>query len=316
MKDIVPWQAPQNHVINNGSMRLTYTIYDSPNPACTTCLFMCHATGSCRQIWEPVLEELALLYTSNTVPIIVCTDARGHGESPLDSNSVISWDCFTTDALAVIRAIPIVLNKPDLTVHGIGHSMGGCTLVLAALVKPIFRTLLLIEPILFSGPRRRMPENTLSGMAMRRMYTFSTIEDARLRYAKNATFTKWDARTLDSYIRGGLRLGPDRRYYLKCLPEIEAEVYRCGSDNDAWQRLPELTHLITKIVLAGGEKSYIYTPKHQKAVYSRMCEAMTSSTCVTNVRINDTGHFLVMEQPATVAKLVYDCIRIYPSSRI
>jgi pimeloyl-ACP methyl ester carboxylesterase len=118
---------------------------DTPPP-----LFLfCHATGFCKEVWLPVVEELTKL--SRAPFRWAALDFAGHGDSrPLPDSA--DWATFAPQDIAAALA-PLRRDAPQ--VIGVGHSMGGAALLLAHLSGEALSRLVLFEPIV--GVERHGP---------------------------------------------------------------------------------------------------------------------------------------------------------------
>ncbi|MCU1367158.1 MAG: hypothetical protein JWN39_2797, partial [Ilumatobacteraceae bacterium] len=99
-----------------------------------------HATGFHAHCWTPVTADLPQLHN-------VGYDARGHGDTPIGADWAASdhvdWHVYGHDCALVAESL-----SADGQVLGVGHSMGGAALLMAALAAPeLFRGLVLYEPI-------------------------------------------------------------------------------------------------------------------------------------------------------------------------
>ena len=113
-----------------------------------------------------------------------------------------------------------------------GHSLGGTGLLLAELQSPgaLFDQLLLWEPILFN-PDPQIKQRRQSGGAdkarasSRRRADFDSPRQALESFAAKPLFAAWDPRSLEGYIRGGLRMKDGHNgagaggWTLSCAPE-------------------------------------------------------------------------------------------------
>ena len=83
-------------------------------------LLLCHATGFCGQVWQPVADKLAPHFQC------VALDFRAHGRSTRPVDRPLAWAGMAEDVIATVEAI-----APDRPIAAVGHSMGGASLVLA-----------------------------------------------------------------------------------------------------------------------------------------------------------------------------------------
>ncbi|MBT8212391.1 MAG: alpha/beta hydrolase [Acidimicrobiia bacterium] len=243
-------------------------------------IVLAHATGFCKELWDPVL---GLLSTTRTV---VRFDTRAHGDSG-DPGPPYDWWDLGRDVLAVAAGLP----EPIL---GVGHSAGAASFVLAELLDPgRFEHLVLIEPIIFPGPAIRVDSHPLTEGALRRKPSFETPDAARTNFAGKAAFSEWAPEAMDAYVHGGLRRGPDG-WELKCQPDAEADFYRGALAAGAWDRLGDIDVPVT---LVAGEHS----DTHTADFLARMAAEMDQ---VDVVIVPGTTHFVPMEAPGEVAELV------------
>ncbi|MGB6059167.1 MAG: alpha/beta hydrolase, partial [Microthrixaceae bacterium] len=202
-------------------------------------VLMVHATGFCAGVWLPVAERLDGLRLS-------AVDVRGHGRSTVPQTGM-DWNGTAEDVLATVDALG--LEKP----FGVGHSMGGASLVLAEQARPgTFRGLWLFEPIIFP-PDLEMGsgENPLATGARRRRAAFVSASEAFKNFSSKPPFSALDPEALAAYIKYGFEVHDDGSVSLRCLPEVEAQTYEMGSKHDAFSHLGEVGCPVT--VLRGAE---------------------------------------------------------------
>ena len=143
-------------------------------PSDAPILLLCHATGFCKEVWEPVVEELAHLLAEGKgggdAPMaaasraldgaeIVALDFSGHGDTPAAraESVALDWGQFTAaDVFEALHEAGVEAGGAGAgagasrPVLGVGHSMGGAAVALAELARPgTFSGALLLEPILF-----------------------------------------------------------------------------------------------------------------------------------------------------------------------
>lgn len=273
---VVSWRvlsepAPQKSRDSRGKTRLP--------------LVLAHATGFCAGVWRPVR---ALLDDHDSTAL----DFRGHGRSS-SNRTVRSWWEMALDVLAVAPHA-----GPEAPI-GVGHSMGGASLIMAELLEPgTFAGLVLIEPIVFPGPYRRDPHHPLVSLALRRRERFDSPVAVQDSYGAKPPFASWHPDALAGYVEGGF-VEDDGGVRLACPPRSEAEVFTAASAHAAWERLDEVN--VPTAVLY-GEETDTYQPGHGEALAARMAQATARG-------IPGTGHFLPMERPDVVAHTVREIER-------
>ncbi|MDQ3781699.1 MAG: alpha/beta hydrolase [Actinomycetota bacterium] len=251
-----------------------------------------HATGFCKEVFRPVVGMLATLIDAGAVTAL---DHRGHGSSDRPPVPVDWWD-LGRDSLAVIAQIGDL--QPGAVV-GVGHSAGGAAVVMAELLAPgTFSSLVLIEPIVFPPPHRRMEDHAMIDAALRRKRLFDSPAVAGENFAAKPTFAGWHPAALADYVEHGMR-PTAAGWALACDPEVEAEFYRTGPAHDAWERLGELALPITLIV---GERSDTHHGGYLETLAGRF-----GGEPLLDV-VPAASHLVPMERPEVVAGHVARCL--------
>lgn len=248
----------------------------------TDVLFV-HATGFHAGVWTPLVARL-----DDIRPALL--DVRGHGRSAIPDTGM-DWQGTAEDALTAIDALG--LDRP----FGVGHSMGGASLLLAELARPgTFRGLWVFEPIVIPPEIITAGdggENPLSAGARRRRDRFPSFESAYANYASKPPFSALDPEALAAYVLGGFRADGDE-VTLRCRPEVEASTYEMGARHLAWERLGELT---CPVVVARGSDQVPGPAGFAPLVARRIPGAVLED----HPRL---GHFGPLEDPAAMATAV------------
>jgi pimeloyl-ACP methyl ester carboxylesterase len=175
-----------------------------------------HATGFHAHCWSPIAAALPGLHN-------VGYDARGHGDTPIGTDwpvpDAVDWNVYGDDAAVVARSLSV-----DGQVLGVGHSMGGAALLMAAIASPeLFCGLVLYEPIVMppggvpgSGPNGQ--SNFLAMGARKRRSAFASYEAAFANYAAKPPMNVFTPASLEAYVRFGFAEGDDGQVHLKCTP--------------------------------------------------------------------------------------------------
>ncbi len=245
-----------------------------------------HATGFCKEMWGPVIAEMA------TDPFSwIAMDARGHGDSstgPFPHH----WDILGSDVLGVLGGRTGVV--------GIGHSMGGAAVARATVARPgAFRHLVLIEPIIFpvSG---RLEHGPMSAVARKRRHTFESRAAAKERF-RRGPFSEWTEDALDAYLDGGFSQTDDG-FELKCTPEVEADFFAEGMSHDTWDIVDSIDVPVTLIAADGSTT-------HREPLLSALAAQFRQ---VEVVVLEDATHFVPMEDPGRIGQLI-DEVMALPS---
>lgn len=213
-------------------------------------LVLAHATGLHGWVWQPLAIELADTFAC------VAPDLRGHGDSHAPPAGDFDWRGFAADLLAVVDGLG--LSRPA----ALGHSTGATAMLLAEQARPgTFAGVYAYEPVMVPAdpPLGRDPESWLAQASRRRRAAFSSIQQARARYAQRRSWAGVDPVVLDRFLAHGLRPDPEGGCRLKCDPEHEARVYEMATAHDAYGHLGTV---LCPVTVAYGTASEAFTPVH------------------------------------------------------
>ncbi len=243
-----------------------------------------HACGLCKEVWRPVVDGVSKLHSGLSW---MSVDLRGHGDSPLGGPPYG----------LVSLARDLVETVPEGSVRvGVGHSSGGAVIARAAIIRPgMFDHLVLIEPIIFPPPYRRV-DIPLAAAAERRRATFSDRRAAYERFA-SGPFSTWKPEALAMYVDHGF-VQTEEGWHLKCRPSVEADLFREGLNHDTWDRVAAIEAPVTIVV---GEHS----DTHAGPVASALAAQFRDANVVV---AHSAGHFVPMERPDVVASIVADIL--------
>ena len=260
-------------------------------------VLLSHATGFHAHCWEPVAHSL------NSQHHVVGLDHRGYGDAETVDPATMTWDQYGLDALAAARHLYAQHNEP---IVGIGHSMGGASLLMAAHGEPhLFKALFVFEPIVFPPPdpdAGERPESPLPAGARKRRSRFPTFEAAIENFAAKPPMAAFNAVAREAYVRHGFKPTTDGDIELKCLPEHEARTYETGGSSGAWNSLPAITTPVW--VLSGA-----IAPFQPSTFAITVAEKIPASTYV---RWDEVGHFGPLEKPELISQYVATVIATLP----
>ncbi|MCB0968684.1 MAG: alpha/beta hydrolase [Ilumatobacter sp.] len=254
-------------------------------------LLISHATGFHAHCYRPVARALGDRFH------VWALDHRGHGFSTVPPEWRVDWKPFGVDTALVAEHI-----APDGGLVGVGHSMGGATLLMAAHADPgRFDHLVLFEPIAFPGtdydpdPSEELP---IAAGARRRRRRFPTRQAAVDNYAAKPPLALMLPEVLADYVEYGFADTTDDEgepaIELRCTPEFEAAVFMTGGGNGVWDLLPEIETPCTIVsgVVSETEPSRVSEPLAERLPNARY------------VRFDDQTHFGPFSHPAEFAALV------------
>jgi len=208
-------------------------------------LLISHATGFHAHCYEPVATRLSDRFR------VFGLDYRGHGRTAAPTGWQVDWSRFGDDALAAASAV-----APDGALVGVGHSMGGAALLMAASRHPdLFSRLVLFEPIAIppGGLEIDMDRHPIVVGARRRRRVFESEDDAVENYRDKPPLSVMRDDVLRAYVRHGFRPvsggdGPDG-IELVCPADIESGIFVNARRNGVWELLPSVE---TPVLVVSG----------------------------------------------------------------
>ncbi|MCP3973736.1 MAG: alpha/beta hydrolase [bacterium] len=242
-----------------------------------------HATGFCKEVWRPVLDEIAASGVGIDATLL---DQRGHGgSSPI--TPPLDWWQLGEDVLTVLDGHRDVI--------GVGHSAGGVALALADILAPgTFRSLVLVEPVIPAPPFKRIEDHPLALGALKRTRQMPSRASVIDRYRGRGPFAGWDERAFQGWVDGGWLDDPEAgegAVRLACRPQDEAEFYRSAFVHRGFSRLGEI---VAPVEIIAGEESGTSSPRFVGLLAGRMRLA-------TVTWVPEANHFVPMQRPDVVA---------------
>jgi pimeloyl-ACP methyl ester carboxylesterase len=281
-------QADPPHVLINASDSVQIAVHDLGGPAESSApvLLFSHATGFHGRVWEPMASVLSRRFRCLAI------DHRGHGLSELPDGSSLDWARMGDDTVAVLDSD---LIGDDRTVHGVGHSMGGAALALAAGRRSKgLRSLWLYEPVIV--PPGALPSGTASNPmadgAQRRRASFDSYHDAVSHYSSKFPLNELHPDALRAYVMGGFAQQSDGSVRLRCAPATEAAVFRGAGESGVWDVFSRLEQSIA--IVAGRPEAI-----GPSAFVPEIVRAQPGATLV---EYPEYGHFGPLEAPAAMAR--------------
>lgn len=287
-------RTPQRRWIQRDGLRLCAVEWPGVEPA----IVFAHGNGFHARCWDAVIAHLPDRRC-------VALDLRGHGLSGAPVLPV-HWPDFGADVIAATREI---VGQQAI---GVGHSLGGHAITLAAALVPhAFAALLLLDPVI-------LPRDAYGHIAVqvdfveRRRNRWSSPQEMFERFKTRPPFQAWQPEVLRDYCEHGLRPAPDGNgFVLACAPETEASIYTMGSAADA-DIYTEIAHVHAPVCVirsghsmrdAGGLLGSPTAP-NLAAHFPSGCDIVASGN----------SHFIPMESPQQVATWVEELTARYNPS--
>jgi pimeloyl-ACP methyl ester carboxylesterase len=218
-------------------------------------LHLAHANGFPPGTYRKLIELLKPRYHVFTL--------RGRWLVPgTDPRSMRNWDDLADDLAQALRARGLE------GVVGVGHSMGGVATLLASVKHPgLFRAVVALDPVLFTGSRalliqalgllgmrHRIPPASL---ARRRREHWGSREEAATSYRKKALFRHFDPECFQDYITHGLTEAPEGGFRLSIPTAWEARVFET-SPHGVWRKLRSVA--VPSLVVRGSDSDTLLPP--------------------------------------------------------
>lgn len=253
-------------------------------------VFFCHATGFHARCWDQVIARIPGRH-------YFAIDARGHGHSSKPAPPY-AWRDFGRDVEAVAQAIGLS------GAIGVGHSMGGHAIALAAALRPqAFSGLLLVDPVIRSRDEYRGPWQRAKFVAKRRN-RWASADEMFERFALRAPFDAWDRNVLRDYCEYGLVAKGDG-FVLACPPDIEAAIYE-NSPAPESNIYPEIASIQIPVLLVRAGKPT--KPDDIMSVSPTAPDLASYFAHGADLCLTEHSHFIPMEAPALVARLVQEVL--------
>jgi lipase len=276
---VVKMEAPALHFVPVSELKLAVWEWPGDSPT----LLFAHATGFHGRCWDNIVQRFPGRRA-------LALEFRGHGRSSIPVPP-IPWPEFAQDVLAVARHFDL------RSAIGVGHSMGGHSLVSAAIEhSAIFSALVLVDPVIMTRDYYGAPPPDASYIARRRS-RFASADDMFHRFHGRLPFSTWHAEALRDYCQYGLLPDGDS-FVLACPPAVEAAIYaRCNApENNLYARMPEVTIPVTVLragtVLTKGTLDLNASPTG--------VEVAAYFPRGRDVFLPDRNHYIPMEAPELV----------------
>ena len=249
-------------------------------------ILLCHATGFHGRCWDAVTDHIG-------AQRCIALDLRGHGRSTKPSPP-IPWRDFGTDVAGVARQLKL------RGAMGVGHSMGGHSIALAAALAPeAFSQLILIDPVI-------LPEAAYTGpllqphFARKRRNRWPSWQAMLESFRQRPPFDIWDEQVLQDYCEYALLPAPDGDgCVLACSPETEGAIFeQCRARESNIYR--EIAQVKTPVTLIRAPRPFV-PGAVMDMMRSPAAPDLASKFANAQDVLVDYSHFIPMEAPAFVA---------------
>lgn len=279
---------PHQHQMHVNGTEIAVYKWGQPTEGRAPILFA-HASGFHARVWDQVIVHLPDEHS-------FALDMRGHGRS-LQTEPVRDWRVFADDVAAVLKQLG--LNG----VIGVGHSLGGHTVTLAAAIQPdLFSQLLLIDPVIM--PRERYVGATEIGQfAARRRNQWASADEMYERFKDRSPFNLWKPEVLRDYVDHGLRPAPSGEgFVLACTPEFEAATYNYSTAANIYPEIATIKMPVTilRAVEPGSTGTFDFNASPTAP------DLAAHFPHATDIYMSEYTHFLPMQAPEQVAKIIRD----------
>ena len=264
-------------------------------PADGQTVLLAHATGFHARCWDATVGALGEGYR------VIAVDQRGHGRS--DKTGPFNWQEFGADMTEFVDGLDLH------SAIGVGHSMGGHTVVQAAARCPErFERLVLVDPVIMEpgayegwGDDRPFSSAEEHPVARRRA-DFDSWEDMFERFRDRLPFKLWRVDVLRDYCRYGVL--PRRNgggYTLACPPIVESSIYMGSGGTDIYNSVRTLPHPVLVVrarrrEIRQGEMDFSQSP-----TWEGLAGAFPHGRDVYRPELN---HFIPMQHPELVAAAI------------
>lgn len=248
-------------------------------------LVFAHATGFHGRIWDEVIRRLPGRRA-------IAVELRGHGRSAKPAPPY-RWRDFGADVAEIARQ----LGLRDAV--GVGHSMGGHAIAVAAGLRPkAFARLLLVDPVIFEPEYYGQPLRVDAAYIAKRRNEWASPAEMFERFRGRPPFSQWRPEVLRDYCEFGL-LGGDGRFVLACPPATEASIY--AACNNAAANPHALIPKIEQPVTVMRSATPWNVEKFDLAASPTAPDLAARFRNGRDVPLEGRSHYIPMETPELVA---------------
>lgn len=285
--------SPRVHHIPSNGVMLACHEWRADLRGTAPTLLLVHATGFHARVWDQTIARLPGRH-------VIAVDQRGHGHS--EAAPFVTWEAFGRDLAGVAAAFEL-----DGAI-GIGHSMGAHGLVQAAAFEPgRFSQLLLVDPVLQAPEAYHLPpvpHGTLHPAANRKN-RFASAQAMFDRFAERPPYAVFDRQALRDYCDHGLKpAGNGDGFELRCAPAFEGSIYPQARGNPGVVASVRALKIPVLVVRARPQDPAVlpWDPLGSPTWPGLAAEFHHGR----DLHCSDKTHFLPMEDPALMARLIIE----------
>ncbi|CAG8695121.1 26416_t:CDS:2, partial [Dentiscutata erythropus] len=281
-----------------GNLRIVANSYvttgnDTKNNDGKISLIFAHATGFHKELWNPIINMLHERRHRWNGGDMWALDCSNHGDCAVLNKDILPdkflWSDFARDILQLIDEAKI--QKPII---GVGHSLGGASMLMAENFRPgTFSSILVIEPIL--RPVFLEFWDLEYTTVTKRRDIWPDRETAHNNFSMNKFFQSWDPEMLNLYVQYGLYELPSGEVTLKCpkTQEFHTFFYDRSLQVTTFHQMSKIQCPILFVVGDSSNFDFKDLSLHK------------ASQCQHSELISvDAGHLVPMEKPAQVAYII------------
>ncbi len=275
--------GPALRIVRNDNLDLAVWEWEGAGPP----LLFAHATGFHGRCWD----EIAGRFPGRRR---IAVDCRGHGRSA-KPDPPYRWPAFGRDLAAIAEQLEV------RGAIGIGHSVGGHSIVAAAALRPeTFSALLLVDPTIFPPDYYGQPPID-AAFVLRRRNSWKSPAEMFERFHNRPPYDKWHPRILRDYCTFGLE--PDGEgYRLACPPAVEVSIYSHSNaaESNLYAYIPAMQQSVTVMRAATRARRGMLDPADSPT-------APDLASCFAHGRdwyLSEHNHFIPMEAPDEVTAAI------------
>ncbi|KAG2125806.1 hypothetical protein DEU56DRAFT_743431 [Suillus clintonianus] len=299
-----------------------------PNGRKGLTLFLAHANGFPKEVWETTLQYLLSSSSASLIDEIWSWEAVQHGDAALvnetNLSGIFDWRDNARDIAhflmhylpedASLKVLPTHLQQlPETIIEyrksegfssrslvAVAHSFGGCSSIIAAANFPaLFSSMILVDPAIIQNDV--LPSHfwdRLSTTLARRNH-WPSREEALRSFKASPFFGTWHPDILRLYVTYGMYEDPEGGVKLKTSGLHEALVYAdLKGKHEAWELLEKIDERIELRWVVPGKP----TDKGLMGEQATRVRVWRRPVNSSNVVIYSAGHLIAQESPEELSK--------------